>query len=327
MRSNASDQTLKKNYIHTYQFLIEEYEQVKANKHPKYRFAKDFYKAHGTCPQTFLKYYNRYKQSEGNDLSLLPGKRGPKYKSRRTDSEIEKLVVAERHKGLNRYEIHSILRLQLFDKTPSASCIYHISKRYSLNRLRVPMQEEKRKIIKEKAGELGHVDCHHLSKDMILGDKKRYYLVCVIDSCTRVAWSEVIEDIKSLSVMFATLRCFNQISSRYEVQFAEILSDNGPEFGPRTSKQKDAHPFERLLKELGIKHRYTRPYRPQTNGKVERFWRTINEDLIEGTTFDSIDHFKNELFQYILYYNQLRPHQALAGKTPSEISQFHQRII
>ena len=126
--------------------------------------------------------------------------------------------------------------------------------------------------------------------------------------------------------MFATLRCFNQLSSRFGVQFSELLSDNGPEFGPRSSQRKDGHPFERLLTELGIKHRYTQPYRPQTNGKVERFWRTLKEDLIEGTTFDSIDHFKDELFQYILYYNQLRPHQALTGKTPAEIALFHQQI-
>ena len=326
MRDNTSDQTLKKNYIQTYQFLIEEYEQIKAQKHPTYRFVKDFYKAHGTCAQTFVKYYNRYKQAGADCAALLPGKRGPKYKSRRTDGEIEKLVIAERVKGLNRYEIHSILRAQLVDKTPSPSCIYYITKRYHLNRLKAPMKEEKRRIIKEKAGELGHVDCHHLAKDTISGDHKRYYLVCVIDSCTRVAWAEVVEDIKALTVMFATLRCFNQLSSRFGVQFSELLSDNGPEFGPRSSQRKDGHPFERLLTELGIKHRYTQPYRPQTNGKVERFWRTLKEDLIEGTTFDSIDHFKDELFQYILYYNQLRPHQALTGKTPAEIALFHQQI-
>jgi len=326
MRLNSRDETLKKNYIQTYQFLIDEYEQVKAKKHPQYFLVKDFYKAHGTCAQIFLKYYNRYKQSGGNDLSLLPGKRGPKYKSRRTDLEIEKWVVAERRKGLNRYEIHSLLRAKLFDNTPSPSCIYSITKRYHLNRLKAPMQEEKRRIIKEKAGELGHVDCHHLAKDMILGEKKRFYLVCVIDSCTRIAWADVIEDITSLTVMFASLRCFNEISSRYGIQFAEILSDNGPEFGPRGSKQKDQHPFERLLTELGMKHRYTQPYRPQTNGKVERFWRTLKEDLIEGTSFDSIDHFKEELFQYILYYNQLRPHQALAGNTPAHFAQSHHRI-
>ena len=73
-----------------------------------------------------------------------------------------------------------------------------------------------------------------------------------------------------------------------------------------------------LLLELGIKHRYTRPYRPQTNGKVERFWRTLNDDLIEGVTFDSLQHFKDELQQYLIYYNTHRPHQALNGITPTQ---------
>ena len=72
-----------------------------------------------------------------------------------------------------------------------------------------------------------------------------------------------------------------------------------------------------MLMEMGIKHRYTRPYRPQTNGKVERLWRTIKEDLIEHTDFDSIEEVKEELVQYLYYYNTLRAHQGLEGKTPS----------
>ena len=59
-----------------------------------------------------------------------------------------------------------------------------------------------------------------------------------------------------------------------------------------------------------------RPYRPQTNGKIERFWRTLDEDVIEGATFDHLDHFAKELFEYLVYYNNHRPHQALAGQTP-----------
>ncbi len=168
-----------------------------------------------------------------------------------------------------------------------------------MNKLREPEKEAKRKIIKEKAGELGHVDCHHLSKDTISGDNKRYYIVCLIDSCTRVAWAELVEDIKSLSVMFATLHCLNYLANEYNIKFAEMLTDNGPEFGPRGSKSKKEHPFERMLLEIGIKHRYTRPYRPQTNGKVERFWRTLNEDLIEDTYFESVEHFKQELHDYL----------------------------
>lgn len=325
MRINSDDKTLKKNYIQTYQFLIKEYESIKEGSHPTYTQVKDFYKAHGTCAQTFLKYYNRYKQS-GSDLkSLLPGKRGPQYRSRRPGPEVEALVLAEREKGCNKYEITSLLRCRLKEKTPSPSGVYCILKRHGMNRLSRPMQEEKRRIIKEKAGELAHVDCYHLSRDTIAGSRKPYYLVAVVDSCSRVAWAEVIEDIKALSVMFATLQCFNHIAERFSIKFKEVLTDNGPEFGPKDSKRKEQHPFERLLIEIGVKHRYTRPYRPQTNGKVERFWRTLNEDLINGTYFDSLQHFKEELLQYMLYYNKLRPHQALNGSTPEHVA-FHQRI-
>jgi len=327
MRNNSRDTTLKKNYIQKFQFLINEYELVKAKKHPVFKLAKEFYKHHGTCPQTFSKYYARYLQGNREDMSsLLPQKRGPRFKTRRTPSEIEQLVLVEREKGCNKYEINFVLKSILQDKTPSPSTIYNICKRYGKHMLNVKMKEEKRRIIKEKAGELAHIDCHHLSKDMIADDPRKYYLLCVIDSCTRVAWVEVMTDIKALSAMFASMHCFNQISSRFDIQFAEALTDNGPEFGPRGSVQKEHHPFERLLTEMGIKHRYTKPYRPQTNGKVERFWRTLNEDLIEGTFFESIEHFKKELFDYLVYYNKMRPHQALDGKTPDAVAKICQRI-
>jgi transposase InsO family protein len=77
---------------------------------------------------------------------------------------------------------------------------------------------------------------------------------------------------------------------------------------------------------LGITHRYTRPYRPQTNGKAERFWRTLEEDLLFETAFDSPEQLKEELLQYLIYYNQHRPHQALNGKTPAEVNQNCPRI-
>ncbi|MBM3469097.1 MAG: transposase family protein [Alphaproteobacteria bacterium] len=326
MRINTKDETLKKNYIQKYQFLITEYEAVKAKSHPAYKRAKDFYKAHNTCAQTFLKYYARYKAS-GNDIaSFVPGKRGPKYKTRRPSQEIEHLVLQLREKGCNKYEINDILRPKLKECTPSPSGVYNILRRHGKNRLEEPMKEEKRKIIKEKAGELAHIDCHHLSKDTIMNDNKHYYLVCVIDSCTRIAWAEVMTDVKALTVMFATLHCFNYITRYFDIRFAEVLTDNGPEFGTQQSKNKEQHPFERLLIEMGITHRYTRAYRPQTNGKVERFWRTLNEDLIQVTHFDSIEHFKKELEEYLAYYNKLRPHQALNGKTPHMVVQLCQRI-
>jgi len=326
MRNNTHDETLKRNYIQKYQYLINDYEAIKEKRHPQYKRVKDFYTSHGVCPQTFLKYYSRYQQSGGDEASLLPAKRGPKYGRRRPDVSVETQVLLLRERGCNRYEIHNILKATLLDNTPSPSGIYNVLKRHGKNRLNKKMKEEKRRIIKEKAGELGHIDCHYLSKDLIATQSKRYYLVAVVDSCTRIAWAEVVEDIQSLTVMFCVLRNFNFITQEYNIKFAEVLTDNGPEFGPRESSQKAKHPFERMLIEMGIKHRYTRPYRPQTNGKVERFWRTLKDDLIEETYFESIDHFKDELLKYLVYYNQIRPHQALNGTTPKGFAENCQRI-
>ena len=203
--------------------------------------------------------------------------------------------------------------------TPAPSTIYAIIQRHGLNQLTKPMKQSKRQIIKTRAGELGHLDCHHLSKDLIVGAKQRSYLVCVLDACTRLAWAEVVDDLKSLSVMFAALKSINLLSAEYGVRFEAVLTDNGAEVA--SPRNKAGHPMERMLLELGIKHRYTRPYRPQTNGKVERFWRTLNEDLLEGTTFESVEELKDELMEYLLYYNTERPHQGLGGKTPLEIMQ------
>lgn len=325
MRRNTEDKTLERNYQHKWQFLISEYEAVKSKQHVRFKFVSDFFKHHGTIKQTFFKYYNRYLQMKmsGQDIdpkvALLPLKRGPKWKQRRPDVLVEQAVVNERIKGLNKYEIYAILKPKLLDKTPSPSGIYNIVRREKLNILTPKQKEIKRKIMKENPGELGHLDCHYLSKDMIVESKQRYYLVCIIDDCTRIAWAEIVEDIKSLTVMFATLKSINIIKQSYDIQFSEVMTDNGAEFASRNNKQ--GHPIERMMLELGIKHRYTRPYRPQTNGKVERFWRTLNEDLIDGTTFQTIDEFRKELMEYLVYYNYNRPHQSLNGVSPVQFLQ------
>lgn len=310
MRNNTKDQTIVRNYLEKYRFLIKEYELIKSHKHPDFRFVMDFYKAHDTDRRSFLKYYHRYKQS-GSDLDLLPQKRGPRYKTRRPIKFIEQKVLALREKGNNRYEIFNILKPSLKTHTPSPSGVYNILKRHGVNRLNPVMKENKRKIIKEKAGQLGHVDLHYLSKSIVRNQSKKRYLLCIVDDCTRIAWADIVTDIKSLTVMFSALKCLNMLSDHYQIRFEEVLTDNGSEFGRGTSKKKEGHPFERMLMELGIKHRYIRPYRPQTNGKVERFWRTIEEDLLRDTFYDTEEELKEELLQYLYYYNHERHHQGI----------------
>lgn len=319
MRDNSFDRTIERNYIQKWRFLIAEYEEVKAGRSATFRRVGDFYKHHGTCSQTFRKYYNRYLRS-GAEADLLPQRRGPKWRERREPEGIEAEIVACRKRGMNRYEVHAALREKRErDRVPSTSTIYRVFKRNQLNRRTPAMREEKRRIIKDKIGELGHVDLHQLSRDMFLAPPQGpAFIVSLVDSCSRLAWAEVLTSKKALPVMFKTLKMINTLNVTYGVQFTEILSDNGAEFASRNTPEE--HPFEAMLLELGIKHRYTKPYRPQTNGKVERFWRTLDEDVIEGATFDNLDHFANELFEYMVYYNNFRPHQALSGKTPKEFA-------
>jgi len=318
MRNNTNDLTLARNYLDKYRFLIREYELVKAKEHPSFKLAKDFYTAHDTDRRSFLKYYNRFKQS-GKESDLLPGKRGPKYRTRRPIRFIENKVLEQRELGNSKLEIVDILKQKLGKFTPSASGIYNILKRYGKNRLTPQMKQNKRKIIKERMGQLGHIDCHHLSKNVIRGQNKKLYLLCLLDDYSRLAWAEVNEDITALTTMFSTMRCISVFRKQYGIEFEEIIADNGPEFGTAQSQQKHNHPFERMLIEVGIKRRYTRPYRPQTNGKVERFWRTLQEDLIHETDFDSLEELKDELSQYLYYYNHERPHQGIGGKKPIDM--------
>jgi len=87
------------------------------------------------------------------------------------------------------------------------------------------MKKNKRKIIKEKAGELGHIDCHYLSKGVLPGSKRKY-LVGVIDACTRISWVELVDDITSLTVMFAILRCLNMLQVGSDTNDEYIILKN-----------------------------------------------------------------------------------------------------
>ena len=71
-----------------------------------------------------------------------------------------------------------------------------------------------------------------------------------------------------------------------------------------------------MVVNFAIKHRRTKAYRPQTNGKIERFWRTFDNEVIDGSLFNSLDELKEAVLGYNFYYNEHRPHQAINGLTP-----------
>jgi transposase InsO family protein len=270
MRDNRFDRTIERNYVQKWRFLIAEYEAVKAGRSPSFSSVGEFYRRHGTCSQTVRKYYNRY-LSSGREEDLLPQRRGPKWRERREPDGIRGRDRRGAPAWLNRYEIYAVLREQR-ETIPSPSTIYRTLRRYGHNRRTPAMRKEKRRIIKERLGQLGHVDLHQLPRDIFIAPPpKPAFVICLIDSCSRLAWAEIVASKKALPVMFKALTMINTLNATYSLVFEEILTDNGAEFAARANPQD--HPFEQMLIELGIKHRYTRPYRPQTNGNAERFWR------------------------------------------------------
>jgi transposase InsO family protein len=219
---------------------------------------------------------------------------------------------------MNRHEIYAVLKERRPDP-PSPSSLYRSLRRGGLNRLDVKMVEEKRRIVRTKAGELGHADLHRLSRAMVLdppqGDA---HLVAIVCSCTRLAWAEVVMGNKALAVMLRALKAINTLNARYGLRFEEMLTDNGAEFAGRAKPAEP--PFEAMLLELGVRHRYTHPYRPQTNGKVERFWRSLEDDLVDGAAFNNLARFSDELLGSLISYNEARLHP-IRGLTPKAFDQ------
>ena len=128
---------------------IEEYEAIKRKESKQFKTVMEFCKFHKFSHQNFMKIYHRY-QSNPCPESLLPQKRGPKYQTRRTDIEIENLIIQLRKLGNNRYNIKQILKKKYENLAPSETTIYNICKRNNLNRLRKTEKEAKRRIIMSK---------------------------------------------------------------------------------------------------------------------------------------------------------------------------------
>ena len=299
---------------------IEEYELIKRKESKLFNTVKQFCEFNRFSHQNFMKIYHRYKQNP-SEYSLLPQKRGPKYQKRRTDIKVENMIIELRKQGNSRYEIKEILSKKDLEVAPSATTIYNICKKHGLNKLRKAEKTERRKIIMSKIGELVHIDCHQLSKGITIAEpNKTYYLLGVLDDYSRTCWVDLMENKKGLTVMFATLKAFNMLKHRYGIEIDAVMTDNGAEFGGgKNTMNKDENPFERLLKEMEMKHHYTKPYRPQTNGKIERFWKTLKEDFTEDSLFNDKQDLKDELLGFIAYYNEYRPHSSLNGKTPAQI--------
>ena len=161
----------------------------------------------------------------------------------------------------------------------------------------------------KKANELWATDCAHLK----VFDWGWYYLVTVIDDYSRfiLAW-ELKSDMAAGSLIDVVQQAVD-ITGMTDVPVEDrtvLLSDNGPGY---LSQQ-----FNEYLRLVGIRHIVASPYHPQTNGKIERYHRTMKGE-IKLIPYEMPSQLKEAIKAFIEYYNYRRYHEGLSDVTPYDV--------
>ena len=264
-------------------------------------------------------YYKWLKRGNLNDKPSTPHRF-----YRQTPKEIERLVIKIRdNTGLSSIKIHYELKNRGITN-PSTGCflsesaICAIFNRYKRGYKFDKLKRKKPVIIryeKQLPGEMAHTDVKKIRK--IKGDyNQKQYEALLIDDCTRLSYVEIISDKTAQTLSNFLKSGAKYFKENYNIKFKSLLSDNGNEFTTRYKKNLSLHLFEATLKSLGIKHKYTRPYRPQTNGKAERMWRTLDIEFYRKKWLFSPEHREQELTKWIEKYNKYRVHLGIKGLTP-----------
>ena len=128
-----------------------------------------------------------------------------------------------------------------------------------------------------------------------------------IDDHSRLAYSEVHDDETTATTLGFWIRAL-EFYACHGITVSEVISDNGSNYRSRDWSQANA--------DLGIAVRRTRPYRPQTNGKVERYQRTLRDEWGYAKAYRSESARRAALTSWLHIYNHHRPHTALAGRAP-----------
>ena len=130
----------------------------------------------------------------------------------------------------------------------------------------------------------------------------------IVDDHSRLAYVELHDDEKAQTVTGFVERALVWFA-RHGVTAKSLMTDNAFSYTQNTS-------LATLLADNQIRHITTRPYRPQTNGKVERFHQTMAREWGYGMTYKTDRHRARALPYWIRYYNERRPHSALGGRSP-----------
>jgi transposase InsO family protein len=239
----------------------------------------------------------------------------PRRSPNATPARLVRAVGALRRLRMTAAEIAELLAMAL-------STVSLILRRLNLGkRSRLEPPEPPNRYERRHPGELIHIDVKKLGR--IDGAGKRWLTrgpglhhrrrgwecvhVCV-DDATRLAYVEVLATEAAAEVVAFLRRAVAWFVS-HGVRVERVLTDNGP--GYRSKLHAEA------CAELGIRHLRTRPYRPRTNGKAERFIQTLLRDWAYVRIYSSSKERTAALGPWVERYNFRRPHGSLAKKTPA----------
>jgi transposase InsO family protein len=279
--------------------------------------------AAGVSVRCARKWVGRYR-AEG-ELGLLDRSSAPRSIPHRTSGERIHAIAALRRLRFTGPEIAEVLGM-------ATSTVSGILTRIGMGKLGRVGLEPARRYERERPGELIHIDVKKLGRiehgagARVVGMANRgsrpkrrdalgvprqiagwEYVHIAIDDYTRLAYAEVLRDHKAPTVV-AFLRRAVQFFARYGVTVERVLTDNG------SSYCGTIHAI--ACRALGIRHLRTRPYRPQTNGKAERFIRTLVAGWAYGAVYRSSSERAAALDGWLTYYNHHRRHSALGHKPP-----------
>ncbi len=267
--------------------------------------------AAGVSVRTVSKWLRRFR--EEGDQGLFDRCSTPRSVPYRTSEERVQLIAALRRLGMTAAEIAELLAMPL-------STVSAVLTRIGLGkRSRLEPAEPPNRYERKRPGELLHIDVKKLGKigrpgHRVSGDRRsrsrgigwEYVHICV-DDATRLAYVEVLEDEKATTAAGFLRRAVCHFRA-YGIQVEQVMTDNGPCY------QALVHAL--ACKALRLRHLRTRPYRPRTNGKAERFIRT----MLGGWAYDAIyrdsDERRHALNGWLDFYNRRRPHGSLGRQPP-----------
>ena len=227
----------------------------------------------------------------------------------RTSEAIESRIVALRlaHPHWGGRKLRRLLELEGICRAPSASTVTEVLRRHGL--LTGPGAGEPRgweRFERERPNELWQMDFKgHFP--MLEG---RCHPLTVLDDCTRFSPLLLACPAENgASVKPGLVQAFRQ----YGMPLS-ILCDNGPPWGQKC----DITAIGIWIMRLGIRLLHGRPYHPQTQGKEERFHRTLKAELLDGRSFSNLEHCQTAFDEWRSIYNLERPHEALEMDRPAD---------